>query len=91
MDAEALGHTQDYPVFMAIAETVGHDRRGNTIYMRDPDGAETVFTRTYDVLRRRRGRLAPMTVTRREKQIDDDMPQIRDAYREFVKTGQVPV
>jgi type I restriction enzyme M protein len=90
MDAEALGHTQDYPVFMAIAETVGHDRRGNTIYVRDPDGAETVFTRTYDVLRRRRDRLVPTTVTTREKRVDDDLQQIRDAYREFVKTGQVP-
>jgi len=90
MDAEALGHTQDYPVFMAIAETVGHDRRGNTIYMRDLDGAETVFSSTHDVLRRRRDRLVPTTVTTREKQVDDDLPLIRDAYREFVKTGQVP-
>src|SRR5206468_12326008 len=54
MDAEALGHTQDYPVFMAIAEKVGHDRRGNTIYIRDSDSTETAFTRTYDILRRRR-------------------------------------
>ena len=29
MDAEAMGRVEDYPVFMAIAETVGHDRRGN--------------------------------------------------------------
>lgn len=91
MDAEALGHTQDYPVFMAIAETVGHDRRGNTIYVRDPDGAETVFTRIYDILRRRRDRLIPTTVTTREKQVDDDLPYIREAYREFMKAGQVPI
>ena len=78
MDAEAMGRVEDYPVFMAIAETVGHDRRGNTIYLRDPDGAETFFTETRDVLRRRRGRLLPVTVTAQEKRVDDDLPRIAD-------------
>jgi type I restriction enzyme M protein len=77
-------------VFMAIAETVGHDRRGNTIYLRDPDGAETFFNETRDVLRRRRGRLLPVTVTSKEKRVDDDLPHIAAAYRQFLKTGQVP-
>ncbi len=90
MDAEALGRVEDYPVFMAIAETVGHDRRGNTIYLRDPDGAETFFNETRDVLRRRRGRLLPVSVTAQEKRVDDDLPRIADAYRQFLKTGQVP-
>lgn len=90
MDAEAMGRVDDYPVFMAIAETVGHDRRGNTIYLRDPDGAETFFNETRDVLRRRRGRLLPVTVTSQEKRVDDDLPRIADAYRQFRKTGQVP-
>lgn len=89
MDAEALGRVEDYPVFMAIAETVGHDRRGNTIYVRDPDGAETIFTETREVLRRRRNRLAPVTVTVQEKRVDDDLPRIAEAYRQFRKTGQV--
>jgi type I restriction enzyme M protein len=90
MDAEALGHVEDYPVFMAIAETVGHDRRGNTIYVRDPDGAETIFTETKDVLRRRRNKLLPASVTLQEKRVDDDLPHIAEAYRQFLKTGQVP-
>ncbi len=90
MDAEALGHIEDYAVFMAIAETVGHDRRGNTIYLRDPDGAETFFNETRDVLRRRRGRLLPVTVTAQEKRVDDDLPHIAAAYRHFLKTDQVP-
>jgi type I restriction enzyme M protein len=40
MDAEAMGSRPDYTVFMAVAEKVGHDRRGVTIYQRDADGAE---------------------------------------------------
>lgn len=89
MDAEALGRVEDYPVFMAIAETVGHDRRGNTIYVRDPDGAETIFAETREVLRRRRNRLVPVTVTVQEKRVDDDLPRVAEAYRQFRKTGKV--
>ncbi len=91
MDAEAMGHVEDYPVFMAIAETVGHDRRGNTLYMRDPDGAETVFTETRDEVRRLpSGRLVVKSITVREKREDDDLPRIAETYRRCVTTGQVP-
>ena len=38
-----LTEQPDYDVFMAIAEKVGKDRRGNQIYMRDEDGAELIF------------------------------------------------
>jgi len=30
--------TEDYPIFMAVAGTVGHDRRGNTVFRRDAQG-----------------------------------------------------
>jgi len=38
------GELAQGPAFMAIAERVGHDRRGNTITERGDDGAELVFT-----------------------------------------------
>jgi type I restriction enzyme M protein len=88
-DAEALTGPSTYPVFMAIAETVGHDRRGNTIYVRDADGAEQVFTITKEVLRQRRKRRIPVTTTTQEKLIDDDLPGIGDAYAAFLRTGKV--
>jgi len=90
MYAEALGHAEDYPVFMAIAETVGHDRRGNTLFVRDADGAEVVFAETHDVLRRRANRQVPVTVTSRRKRVDDDLPRVAEAYREYLLTGDVP-
>lgn len=31
-----LGSTKDYQVFMAVAEKVGFDRRGSTLYKRSP-------------------------------------------------------
>lgn len=36
--AETMHGPQDYPVFMAVAEKVGVDRRNNPVYERKPDG-----------------------------------------------------
>ena len=85
-----MGRAEDYPVFMAVAETVGHDRRGNTTYVRDADGAESVFTETRPVLRRRRDRRYVATVTSQEKHVDDDLPRIAEVYAQFRQTGGVP-
>ncbi len=40
LKAGDLGSAKDYRVFMAVAEKVGFDRRGNTLYKRSPDGEE---------------------------------------------------
>lgn len=90
MDAEVMGHVTDYPVFMAIAETVGHDRRGNPLYVRDADGAEVIFTIEEKVLRRRGGRRVPVPITRQDRRLDDDLPRIGEAYAEFRRSGTVP-
>src|SRR5262249_48913379 len=84
---ERLNGPADYPVFMAIAETVGHDRRGNSIYVRDADGAEIVTPQTKQVLRRRAERDIVTEVTMREKELDDDLPRITKAYRAFLQKG----
>ena len=39
---KAAGKINDYPVFMAIANHIGHDKRGNTKYVRDRMGNEIV-------------------------------------------------
>jgi len=89
MDAEALGKPSEYNVFMAVAEAVGHDRRGSAVYVRDADGAEVVFNESKTILQRRGGRLRPTTMTIPEKQLDDDLPKIARAYADFLKTGKV--
>jgi type I restriction enzyme M protein len=89
-DAEALGQRADYDVFMAIAETVGHDRRGNDLYVRDADGAEVIYEVKREVLRRRKDRNVVKTVVTRQRRLDDDLPRIAEAYRVFCQTGEVP-
>lgn len=41
IDAEMkAGHVSDYNIFMAMVEHVGHDKRGNPMFVRDADGNE---------------------------------------------------
>ncbi|MCC6613388.1 MAG: N-6 DNA methylase [Anaerolineae bacterium] len=85
IDAEALTVMQPYSVFMAVAETVGHDRRGNDLYQRDLDGSEIVFVEQREVLRRRRSDLVVDTIHVQEKRLDDDLPRIAEAYGDYRK------
>jgi len=83
--AEALGGTEEYPVFMAVAEKVGFDRRGNKLYKRTPDGEEIIEEKEYTERIRIGGRMVERTLTRREKVEDNDLPVIAEKYREFLK------
>lgn len=39
----------NYPVFMAMVEKVGHDKRGNTVWKRDKDGEILYFKRSLNL------------------------------------------
>lgn len=59
MDAEAQGHVKEYPIFMAVAEKAGVDRRGNVLNKRNPDGTEKLITRVYEEKVKTNGELLP--------------------------------
>lgn len=76
----------DYCVFMAIAEKVGKDRRGNEIYLRDEYGTEKIVEKEIEELRKYQdGRHEVRTHIRREKQLDDDLPLILGKWKSFIK------
>ncbi|MYT21756.1 N-6 DNA methylase [Streptomyces sp. SID7760] len=83
--AERFHGAEDYPVFMAVAEKVGFDRRGNPVFVRSPEG--DVITEEYEeqeVLRI--GGVEVPRVFKRQRPIkDNDLPKIADEYHEFVK------
>ena len=68
---------------------MGHDRRGNALYARDADGAEMIYPLTREVLRRRGRRQDVVTLTVRDRLLDDDLPRIATVYRRFLETGRV--
>lgn len=85
MNREALGGGDEYPVFMAVADKVGFDRRGNKLYKRTPDGEEIVEPKQYTERIRIGGRFVERTLTRSEKIEDNDLPVIAQKYREFLR------
>lgn len=100
--AEGMNGPKDYPVFMAVAEKVGFDRRGNTLYKRSPQG-EIIFVEQEEKERIRiNGKNEYATLKRKVPIVDTDLPSeprpgqpydpgpIVKAYREFRKKYPEP-
>lgn len=82
-------NSEMYDVFMAIAEKVGKDRRGNVVFERDDEGAEILYVDKKEwASYNRRGELVARHRTERVKHIDDDLPKISAAYKKFLE-GEV--
>lgn len=81
--AESLsGEPADYPIFMAIAKTVGKDRRGNTIYKRNKEGREVIRRDLYENYASSTVvDFAPIVETN-GRIVDDDLPEIARLFFE---------
>lgn len=78
------GGDEDYPIFMAIAEHVGNDRRGMPVYRRDPEGFDLLEFVDIEVPSRN----SETTIRRiRRKRVANDLPSITRAYRHWSETG----
>ena len=80
----AAGRINDYEVFMAIANHIGHDKRGNVTYVRDRHGNEIVeevneTRREYDS-----GRAIYTKQRTQRKVVDDNTLQIAQAFRSWL-------
>ena len=80
----ASGRKHDYKVFMAVANHVGHDKRGNKTYVRDKLGNEVVeqieqITKEYEG-----GKLVYRRHKLRQKVVDDNTSQIAQEFRQWL-------
>lgn len=80
----AAKRMNEYPVFMAIADHVGHDKRGNVSYVRDAKGNEHVE----EIEERIKDWLDGIPVYRREKRsrkvVDDNTQQIAQEFQRWL-------
>jgi type I restriction enzyme M protein len=88
--AENLNGSVDYPVFMAVAEKVGFDRRGNTLYKRSPDGEIILEEQEEKERIRINGKNQFAVLKRKVPTVDNDLPEIARAYCEFRKEYPEP-
>lgn len=89
-ERDAAINGEDYDVFMAIVEAVGKDRRGVPVYKRDEDGAELLFDETKQILLRDSlGNERIINKKSRVKRLDDDLPEVSKAYKQFLKEARL--
>lgn len=81
---EKTRNMADYPIFMAMVDHIGHDKRGNPQFKRDADGSE--------ILRPVMGEISPggcsdlagaVTVESREKIPDDQTGDVVTAFKQW--------
>ncbi|MFB7780042.1 N-6 DNA methylase [Streptomyces bauhiniae] len=82
--AEAGG--LDYPVFMAVAEKVGHDKRGSVVWRRTADGSDALVKRieTIAEIDQETGNEVLREVEVTDRQVDDELPEVAEAYRKWL-------
>lgn len=81
----ARAGTISYPIFMAVAEKVGKDRRGNTIFRRDEVGDDVLVVRQEtEVELDHDGNEIYQVLEVTEKLIDDELDDVADSYRRWL-------
>jgi len=83
------GGPKQRPVFMAIAEECGHGRRGETRYLREPDGSESLFETKVADRWERDGKINERIRARKGKRIADDLPLVAEEYRQLISEGKL--
>ena len=82
---KAAGRKQDYTVFMALGDHVGHDKRGNTTYVRDGMGNEILRTNREIVREVHKGAPVLREVETKYKVVDDNTLEVAQTFRAWLK------
>lgn len=81
---EAAGKYSEYHVFMAVADHIGHDKRGNVTYVRDRAGNEIVEEVTEVTKEYENGKPIYRSQRTQRKVVDDNTLQIAQAFRTWL-------
>ena len=80
----AVGKKKDYEVFMALANHVGHDKRGHKTFVRDAQGNEILTTREERVREVHDGAVVYRIIEVKQKVEDDNTTQIAEYFRNWL-------
>lgn len=80
----------DYPIFMALAEKIGHDKRGNVIYRRTAEGEDALVARVENVteIDPTSGDRIMKAVEVKDRLVDDELPEDAASYVKWLGTQQ---
>jgi type I restriction enzyme M protein len=80
----AAGHIGDYEIFMAVANHVGHDKRGQDTYVRDAQGNEMFEEVEKQVWEFENGVRVVKKHKIQKKILDDNTHQIAELFRQWL-------
>ena len=80
----AAGKKKDYDVFMALANHIGHDKRGNKTFVRDAEGNEILTSKEERVREVHQGTVLYRSIEVKQKVEDDNTRQIAEAFRNWL-------
>lgn len=85
--AAQQGKLLEYAVFMAVAERIGHDKRGNVLYRRTETGEDMLITRTESIseINPATGNETLTEVEVQERLIDDELADVATAYLHWLR------
>jgi len=78
-----------YPVFMAMADKIGHDKRGNAIYRRDDEGNEIVETIEEDIKEEVDGKIKIKKIESQRKVLDDQTTEVAKIFLKWKKDKEI--
>lgn len=78
---KAAGRPCDYEIFMATPEAVGHDRRGEPLYLRTPEGELIEYEEVVTVTRRTPS--GQLVTERRQQRVRERFDQLPEVVRRF--------
>jgi len=85
-EEERSGVMKDYPIFMAMVDRIGHDKRGNPVFKRDKHGNEILVPDVQIItLGETASGLRTSKVESKRKAIDDQTPLVPDAFKEWCR------
>ena len=79
----------DYPLFMAVTDKIGHDKRGRAIFKRDLDGTDILITKEITAKAVEGGKVVEKTLQETSRVIDDQLRDIPGLYKEWSKEHRV--
>jgi type I restriction enzyme M protein len=84
--ALAAANKLQYPVFMAVTEKIGHDKRGHVIYRQTETGNDLIVLRTEELVEIdiKTGEESIVEVQVKDRVIDDELPEVAVAFREWL-------
>ncbi|MBU4526900.1 MAG: N-6 DNA methylase [Desulfomicrobium sp.] len=87
---ERQGQLYDYEIFMAQTQSIGHDKRGNTLYRRNEEGEEILFPtegEETELFEFDAHGEPSRRVLQPVKRVDDDTPIVAQEFLEWKKTA----